>query len=405
MGQTQFRSDDTVKWWLGFGDGSDGDYSSAGNTTDAPVDSSCSGTAGSTSLSATNASFAAGKPVLIHQTRGTGAGNWELNQIDSYTAGTITLKKVLQNTYTDSGASQAQVIQLKQYNNFTQNTGHTLTAKAWDGNIGGIIAFLAKGTVTITGTLLNSGNTGPVGGGGGVNSVAGLAGRGYIGGTAIENSGAYKGEGTTGAITVGTSANGSGGGGALKSGGTDGDGGCGGGGGNGTAGAAGQTYGSGATAGSGGGTAGAAALTTIVPGGGGGGGSQGSGSTFSLGAGGSGGGICLIICKEITISGSINNNGGNGGGGGSVGGAGGAGAGGSVLIKAETATLGTTKITASGGTGGSNAGSYKGGNGGVGRIHLDYSTSYTGTTTPTLDYTLDTTIKDAGGSSAWFMFM
>jgi len=60
---------------------------------------------------------------------------------------------------------------------------------------------------------------------------------------------------------------------------------------------------------------------------------------------------------------------------------GGSGAGGSILLKAQTATLGTAQITAAGGAG-NNPGS-------IGRIHLDYYTSYTGTTTPTLDATQD----------------
>lgn len=386
MGQTQFRSDDTVKWWLGFGDGSDGDYSSSGNATDAPVDSSCSGTSGTNSLSATNASFAAGKPVLIHQTRGTGAGNWELNQIDSYTAGTITLKKVLQNTYTDSGDSQAQVIQLKQYKNFTQNTGHTLTAKAWDGNVGGIIAFLAKGTVTIEG------------------SISAIA-RGYRGNansSGVGDRGGYRGEGSVDAGgTINSGANGSAGGGGQTSGSNRGGGAGGGHAASGTNGAGGPGVSTGGNA------VGHAELTTMLFGGSGGAGgfhsvNNGAGAG---GGGGTGGGIIAIFANEIiaTSATSISSGGGAGNNSGNYYAAGGGGAAGSILLKAKNATLGTTKFLApagSAGTGGNAAGA-----GSVGRIHLDYSVSYTGTTNPTLDYTLDTTIVDVGGSSSWFMFM
>ncbi|MEM3335472.1 MAG: hypothetical protein QXY47_05520, partial [Thermoplasmata archaeon] len=125
MAQRQFRSDDTDKWLYGFGSGSDGDIS-INTSTDNPIDSTCSGTIGTTSLTATNSLFAPGQIILIHQTRGTGAGNWELNRIASYTAGTITLLHPLQNTYTTSGASVAQVLVMKQYNNFTINSGQTL---------------------------------------------------------------------------------------------------------------------------------------------------------------------------------------------------------------------------------------------------------------------------------------
>ena len=65
-----------------FGNGSDGAATLSG--TDAPVDSSCSGTSATTSLSATNGSFAANQVILIHQTRGSGVGQWEINIIQSY---------------------------------------------------------------------------------------------------------------------------------------------------------------------------------------------------------------------------------------------------------------------------------------------------------------------------------
>lgn len=396
MGQTQFRSDDTVKWWLGFGNGSDGDYSSVGNATDAPIDSSCSGTAASTSLSATNASFANGKPILIHQTRGTGAGNWELNQIASYTAGTITLKKALQNTYTDSGASQAQVIQLKQYNNFTQNSGHTLTAKAWDGNIGGIIAFLAKGTCTVNGTLgLNGRNANASSA-----TVNATNGGGFRGGRGANNckgtgDNAYQGEGTGGSGGASTAANGNGGGAGT---GDDHQGG-----GGGHAGIGGSGLGGGGGGGgngTGGGAAGNAALTSMVFGGGGGGGTEYGNEKCSSGA--NGGGMAFIFANDISITGTVNANGGAGvhdGGDGK--GIGGGGAGGSVLLKCQTASLGSNKILAGGGGGVVSVGTSGGGS--VGRIHLDYSGSYTGTTSPTLDATLDPTIK-AGGPNFFAFF-
>ena len=309
--QRQFRSDDTSLWIPGFGNGSDGNYSSAGNATDAPIDSSCAGTAGATSLSATNASFATNKPILIHQTRGTGAGKWELNVIGAYVAGTITTKYPLCNTYTDSGSSQAQVIQLKQYNNFTQNSGHSLTAKAWDGNVGGIIAFLARGTVTITGAITATG-------------------KGFDGGTGrTYNSGDFRaqcGENYSADSTYTDKvANGGGGGGTLGA--AVDDYGAGGGGGNGTAGSAGNEQGYG-YAGGGGSTSGNAGMTLASFGGGGGGG--GADESGSVGAGGDGGGIILIIGETVSISGVITSTGNNGQG---AAASAGAGAGGSILIK------------------------------------------------------------------------
>ncbi len=369
MAQTQFRSDDTTLWWLKYGDGSDGAYSSAGNATDAPVDSSCSGTVDTTSLSATNASFANGKPILIHQSRGTGAGAWELNQIASYVAGTITTVSPLKNTYTDSGASQAQIIQLKQYSSFTQNSGHTLTAKAWDGNVGGIIAFLCNGNVTITGTISG-------------------VGKGFVGGAALAGGPTTLGkcgEGSGGASANQKTKNGNGGGGGQEAG----TGNAGAGGSNGTAG----TVVSGSTVGD---TVGNVALTTALFGGGGGGGAPGSGGGDNSGKGADGGGFVLIITKNLAITGLIDLDGASNSTGGVIGGGAGA-AGGSCLIKAQTAMLGTNLVTASGSLGSDSTngsgGQKEGGDGGVGRIHLDYLTSYTGTTTPTIDVTQDYSLR------------
>ena len=63
-------------------------------------------------------------------------------------------------------------------------------------------------------------------------------------------------------------------------------------------------------------------------------------------------------------------------------------------------------ITVPSGAGGNtddSGGRRDGGAGSVGRIHLDYSGSYTGTTSPTLNATLDTTIK-AGGPNFFAFF-
>ncbi len=69
---------------------------------------------------------------------------------------------------------------------------------------------------------------------------------------------------------------------------------------------------------------------------------------------------------------------------------GGGGAGGSILLKGQALILGTSKITAAAG---SNADT--GGPGAVGRIHADYSGSISGSTSPTLDSTLDPSLGDA----------
>jgi len=397
MAQRQFRSDDTDKWKYGFGSGSAGN-GSINTSTDAPIDSACSGTSGTTSLTATNASFATGQLILIHQTRGTGAGNWELNKIASYTAGTITTVHSLCNTYTNSGASVAQVIVMTEYNDLTINSGQTFTAKAWNGTVGGIIAKFVKSTFTVAGTVSLAGqvSSGRTGG----------AGIGFRGGNNPSSYGANEasmtGESPTGASIQQNGANGAGGGGAHTNGVA---GGGGGGGSHATNGATGgeQSGGSGGQAATT--SLGTAALTTMLFGGAGGGAIWYQGASAAVTGGGGGGGIVLIIAKSITVTGSITVAGGTSAA--STYATGGGGAGGSCLIKCQTATLGTNLITATGGVPPTpTEGGFvtcKGGNGGSGRIHIDYKTSYTGTTNPTLDVTQDATL-DSLASSNFFAF-
>lgn len=347
--------------YLGFGNGSDGSATLSG--TDAPIDSSCSGTASSTSLSATNASFADDKIILIHQSRGTGAGSWELNIIDSYTAGTITTLFPLINTYTDSGISQAQVLRLKEYTDVT--VSGTLTAKAWDGNVGGIISFLASGKVTVSGTIT-------------------AAGKGFVAPGSQGDEG-DAGEGTAGSqVANQQTQNGSGGGGGRR--GPDGghvEGGHGGGGGNAIDGYSAGTRNT-AGGGQGGAASGSSDLSSMTFGGAGGsGGAANSGSPGGRG-GGIGGGIIAIFCATLEVSGAISVNGDAGGSSNDAGGAGGGGAAGSIYVACVTAILGTNLLTATGGDGGVCTGPFAGGagSGSYGRIGV-FACSISGTTNPT----------------------
>lgn len=342
----------------GFGNGSDGVATLSG--VDAPTDSSCSGTAGTRTLTVSaGLAFASGNIVMIHQTRGTGAGNWEIGQVDSYSGTTLTLKFNLVNTYTDSGASQAQVLVLKQYSKVT--ISGTLTPKLWDGNTGGILAFLCSGITTITGTI----NANGTGFRGGIHN-------------ATESSTATQGEASIGNGTTSNAANGMGGGGATKVLGSNGAGG--GGGGHSASGSTAPNQGVGPSlGGTGGGTGGNADLTTMLFGGGGGG-ATGQGNSGTKGDGGTSGGIVLGIGVTFTITGSITANGNTGNSANSVTeGSGGSGGGGSVLLKARTVTLGTSLITATGGVANTTGGD--GGAGGTGRIAIE-ACARTGTTNP-----------------------
>lgn len=346
--------------YLHFGSGADGPATLSG--TDAPTDSSCSGTSGTTSLSATNPSFADGKVILIHQTRGTGAGSWELNIIESYSAGTITTEFDLVNTYTDSGASQAQVIQLPEYASVTV-TG-TFTAKAWDGDVGGIIAFLCSGDVDVSGTVTATG-------------------KGFRGGTGGANAG-EAGEGTAGAATTQTAANGSGGGGGGK--GPDAghiEGGHGGGGGNGDTASSGSGKNT-ATPGTGGSASGSADGSTLTFGGGGGaGGGSFSGADHGTNGARGGGMIFIWAGGTITVTGTMEANGDSATGNANSAGCGAGGGGGSIYLESVQGIYGTNKVTATPGTGGTSTGAFNGAGapGANGRIVLR-ACNITGTTNP-----------------------
>ncbi len=360
MAQLQFASGDTITWTEKYGTGAAGALTISSDTTETVTDSACTGTSGETALTATNVSFAAGQIIFIHQTRGTGAGKWQLNVIDSYTAGTITTKYALTNTY----GTGAQVRVVNKNADITINSTKTLTAKAWNGTVGGLLVLMSDGTTTVTGNL-----------------VAGA--KGYSGSSGGDtNPGAEQGEGEPGMGSRVNNANGEGAGGPTA--------GSGGGGGHAAAGSAGSGgSGPGAAGSQGGDNAG---LTIMLFGGGGSGGKD-----SSAGNGGYGGGIVVIISKTIVITGTISTSG-------SVGTnanwPGGGGAGGAVLLKGQIITLGTTLVTASAGSGGTGLGT--GGAGSVGRIHADYSGTISGTTSPTIDSTLDATLAD--GASGMFLF-
>lgn len=360
-----------------FGDGRDGALTVSATGTQSLTARSCSGAQGSTSLSLTSAGFANGDVVLIHQSRGTGAGAWEINKV---VAGggttTLTLAETLHSTYADVGASQAQVVRIPMYTDVTINFGVTWSVSAWNGDVGGILLFAAKETTTVAGTISANGSTGGERSSNGNTSQA--TGGGFRGGYGRKDSGAstiigQSGEGSVGAAVAQTSAqtnNGSGGGGGY--------------------GGSRQSAAGGGHAGTGGsgrycpgGSAvGTADLSTMVFGGAGGGASHKTDGEWT-GGGGSSAGIVAIFSEALSISGAIRLNGGMGGANGrSSGTGGGGGSGGACLVQAESVTLAGSSITASGGAGGSCPGGYNGGAGSAGRIAIHYSGTVTGSTSP-----------------------
>lgn len=330
--------------FLGFGSGKDGAAPNAGVYNGEKQ--SGSGSSGSKTLTC-GGTFTPGDIIYIEQVRGTGAGNWELNQVVSDNGATLTLLIPLVNTYTDSGDSQAQVVEMKEYNG--GDISGVLTGSAWDGNVGGVVPILCSGKLIVSNDL----------------NVDALGFRGGAGATdvgAADNG--WTGEGTVGPSVDGQqAANGSGGGAGTSGGANSGSGA---GGGHAAAGA----NGAGTNPGTGGVSSGSAALTTMTPGGGGGGGAGGNNSDG--GAGGKGGGKIIIFANEIEVTGVITAAAGIGKNStvGAYGSGGGGGAGGSILIKARKAVLGTNKISAAGAVGGTGQAA-NGGTGSIGRVRVE----------------------------------
>lgn len=395
MAKRQFSKTDTSKWEERYGSRSDGVKSVASNSSydGANAGLSAPALAGQKNVGLDNVStFQNGDLVLIHQSRGANAGMWELNKIASG-GGTnvLVMKYDLCNSYSESGANQAQVLEMKEYKSFNVANGITFSTPAWDGNKGGITAFFVNGNATTTGTGVISANS-----------------AGYRGASAVRNADGKRGEGygSTTYNDTSNSSNFSGGGGGWTG---DNHGGFGGGGGGG---------GGHASSGSGGGSAG----TQGIGGSGGligidtsdlsiahfGGGGASGGEQYdqgNSGPGGPGGGFVLIIAKKfnglIVANGSVGSNtsspGDSGGGGG--------GAGGSICVKGSSVTL-SSSTTATGGSGGTGAGSgASGGTASTGRIavYVPVTSRASGSTTPSKTVVADSILRDVAGGAALLM--
>ena len=368
-------------------------------------------------VSTTTTGLDVGDEVLIINLQGVATtyadvGKYEFRTITSKVGNTaLTFDAGLDNTY--NGATQKIMVQrVPQYTTVTVNSGQNFRPMAFDGNKGGVIAFKANSTVTVSsGGTIHANALGFAGGTGGVDGGArSTGGQAFCGTTGGGSGGQYNNAGVAGtcgggggggynmttpyAGAAGSASLGGGGGG----GGTVhyltnplGGGGAGGGYGtfgyygigtsNGTSGGT-NTSGGGAGGGltggggGGGGTYGEATLGIAYLGAGGGGG--GGGGTAG-GVGGTGGGIIIIHAETISIGGTLSSKGANGVAP-TYGGGGGGGAGGSIRLLANSITLGTNLVSAPGGTGANSTSGGDGGNGGSGRIAAYYITSLSGST-------------------------
>jgi hypothetical protein len=369
----------------GTGNGSDGNVTIAAdgpvNTYAAVTAAAAAGTSAVTLTSA--AGFAVGDLVLVHRSQGLSpaaasgdqsditlagvTGAWEFARVVGIAGSTLTLDAPLLSAVPATGA---QVVRVPEYGNLTVPAARTVTAPAWDGATGGIVVFLATGTVTVDG-------------------VVDASGRGFRGGVFVNGSGNYscsaldevagdgaqKGEGLNAGeygaafIGKGNRANGAGGGVCHNSGG-------GGGGHIGAGGVGGDTWPGSVGGFAEGGFGGARLLYSVETHAAfGGGGGAGHGNNNVGTSGGAGGGLVLVRAPTIDTSGSIRADGQTAGDttGGGNDAAGGGGAGGAIILDATSLVCDVgADVSARGGDGGNvNFATHgPGGGGGGGRIRF-----------------------------------
>jgi hypothetical protein len=360
---------------FGLGDGHLGPSTFGGTlsvNTSAPLQSAAP--AGAMTLQVGDGGYVAGELLLLVQIAGadvpdagtagpfdvsdSGVGRWELARVASVAGAAVTLTAPLENGFAPGVTLATNV---PEYTDVTLMAGTVMTASPWDGASGGVVAFLATGTVTNSGAITADG-------------------LGFRGGLPIDDPagsytcldlnepsplGAERGEGISlasyGPMSTGFGNvwNGGGGGNCHNAGG--------GGGGNGSRGGTGGVAYDGPVVGGLGG--GALSCQRCLAFGGGGGTSH--QHAMGAGIGGAGGGIVFIRAQKLAGTGAISANG-TCGGQSYHDGSGGGGAGGTLYLRFSE-TVSASLISAQGGDGGSiwdlDVGR-PGGAGGAGRVLL-----------------------------------
>jgi len=379
----------------------------------ARVTSISSTTIGIGTSNETYGTFVTGLPVLIMQMQdntigsntsnsssfGTlssilSAGHYEITHITSVTRSPgitqVTIASPLANTYNINSNSSVQLITYPLLSSSDYSTTADITAVAWNGSIGGVVAFRVGGTLTLNHNI-NADNAGFRGGSVNAGNAGSCDNVTYI--AAVNENNANKGE----SIYKATSSSYAAGRGRILNGGGGGNSHNGGGGGGSNASAGGEG-GRGYSCSSNAGGLGGATLYSFVNSSRifmGGGGGAGEGNNSYPTTGGNGGGVVIISANQISTTGSgsslrISANGQNAA---DVGndGAGGGGAGGSVLLNVNNWSVASTKtltISANGGNGGNVTDATAhggGGGGGQGALIFNSATPTTNITTRTLN--------------------
>lgn len=316
-----------------------------------------------------------------------------------------------------AGHERFQVIRVPQYSSATFSSG--LTALAWNGTAGGVLAVDVAGALTLGGTVSVDGKGFRGGGGRMLTGQGGGSANDYVS-LATENFHASKGEGVAGTpryvfngvslvntgvegYPAGSTARGAPG--NAGGGGTDGNpsandqnSGGGGGAGHGAGGQGGRSWNSGLDIGGRGGTATSAlaGAARVLMGGGGGAGTSNNGTPAGTNglrsSGAQGGGIVLVRAGTISGAGTITANGLSGSDLVNNDGSGGGGGGGSIVVLAASGGLGGLAVQARGGAGGSNDGTGvnhgPGGGGGGGYVLLSGAPASSSVTGGAAGYTV-----------------
>ncbi len=290
--------------------------------------------------------IAAGDEVLVLVAQGDTAGEYVFARVVTVEAGALVLDAA-------PGVGATFVQRVPTYGSVTVRAGGRLTAGAWDGASGGVLAFRAESvTVEVGGAITMAGRGYAGGATGGAYNVDGFQGESVAGlglGGASSVDGYNEANGAWAANFGGGGCNVGGGGGEHAGGAT-----------------AGASWNGVATAPAAGGVYGAADRLTFGSGGGG---------VVNLGAGagpgGAGGGAVFVVAQTISVEGALSADGADAtawAAGSYTYGAGG-GAGGTVWLDAEVLALTPGAVTAAGGAGYA-AVTRPGGDGGVGRVQL-----------------------------------
>lgn len=133
-----------------------------GDAVNYSVTSNVSSGNSSITLSSTPSSgcLAVNDEILIINLQGTSTNNsnvgkYEFARIVSISTATLTLNHNLINTY-DGTTQKIMVQRVPNYTSATVNSTKNLTATAWNGTKGGVIAFRTSGTATITGNVVGT---------------------------------------------------------------------------------------------------------------------------------------------------------------------------------------------------------------------------------------------------------